>query len=53
MNTEPWTVQVLRGVFFTLTGKVVFTSQPCATKRSMKCLGFPQQNGWYRCWKVL
>ena len=43
MNTALWTVQVLWGVFFSLTGfgKVLCYTGPVEPKRSRKCLGFP------------
>jgi hypothetical protein len=43
MNKALWTVQVLWGIFFSVTGfgtKSCVTTQPRGTKLSSKCLGF-------------
>ena len=44
MNIALWTVQVLWGVFFSLTGfgKVLCNKPALRNQRSMKCLGFPR-----------
>jgi hypothetical protein len=44
MNTALWTVQVLWGIFFSLSGfgKSHVTSRLFGTKGSRNCLGFPR-----------